>query len=163
MKHLELLKRFSYNPETGVIYRTIDGLTEPAPLMPWAGGYKAIYVAPGRKLLAHRAAWCLHHGEWPKGEIDHINGDKDDHRLVNLRLTTRTQNIWNRGARSTNKSGHVGVSFQKARNRWLAQINIDGKHHYLGRFKTAEEAAEAYRAASIKLHGEFSPFVSGVA
>jgi len=103
---------------------------------------------------AHRLAWLLTHGEWPKDEVDHINGDRMDNRLSNLREATRSQNSMNIGARRTNKTGFKGVWAYKGRFR--SQIALDGKRTSLGTFDTAQEAYSAYCAAVVKLHGEFA-------
>jgi hypothetical protein len=102
--------------------------------------------------LRSRLAWLFVHGRWPT-EIDHINGDRSDDRLENLREATRSQNISNCRQR-VGSSGFRGVS--KHGNRFVAKITQGGNEHYLGTFPTAEAAAEAYRVASEKLHGEFA-------
>ncbi len=88
-------------------------------------------------------------------EVDHINGDKLDNRRANLRVCSRSQNAYNMRARKDNKARIKGVHFISRANRWCAQIGFRNKNHYLGIFKTAEEAKAAYNAAAIKHHGEF--------
>ena len=118
-------------------------------------GYKSGRVF-GRNVLAHRVAWAIQYGEWPEGDIDHINGDKTDNRLRNLRQATRSQNLMNRGAAPSNTSGVKGVCWDKRRGKWSAKIKVGGKTHNLGRFDAIDDAANAYKAASLKLHGQFS-------
>jgi hypothetical protein len=90
-------------------------------------------------------------GEWPKGLIDHVNGVKDDNRFANLRVVDETGNSQNiRKPNRRNKSGFMGVIFFQ--NKWRASITHKGKTHWLGDFKTPEEAHEAYLIAKRKLH-----------
>lgn len=100
---------------------------------------------------AHRVAWALGSGNWPKHEVDHINGIRDDNRFSNLRDVSTQTNRKNVGIRK-NTSGVLGVSWNSERGRWVAQITIDGKNTYLGSFDTIGEAAEVRRQASLK-HG----------
>lgn len=87
--------------------------------------------------------------------VDHINGDGLDNRRCNLRHATRSQNAINQDLSVRNKSGHRGVHWSKARKRWIAVISYERRQHYLGSFRTKEEAAEAYAKAAEKHHGEF--------
>jgi HNH endonuclease/AP2 domain len=103
---------------------------------------------------AHRICWLMARG--PIGDlfIDHINGNRSDNRLSNLRLCTNGQNIANAKRFSTNKCGLKGVS--KKRNRYRAEIRNQGRLFHLGTFDTAEQAHAAYCQAASKLHGEFA-------
>lgn len=92
----------------------------------------------GKPILAHRAAWVLHYGKWPDGEIDHINGVRTDNRICNLRDVDKGGNQRNATRRKDNTSGYAGV--YKWKKRYLAHIRIDGKLKVIGRFDTAEEA-----------------------
>lgn len=92
---------------------------------------------------AHRIIWKLVHGQEPE-DIDHINGDRADNRIANLRAVTRRENMRNAALRSNNKSGVVGVS--RARGKWLAQIKGQ-RQQFLGYFDTIEEAAAARKSA----------------
>lgn len=94
------------------------------------------------KIYAHRAAWALTHGEWPIC-IDHINGDPSDNRISNLRAVSQKVNSRNQKLRNTNTSGHCGVYYYKARNKWTAQMVIDGKCKSMGYFQTKDEAIAA--------------------
>ena len=104
-------------------------------------GYVEICIAQ-KRLKAHRWAWFYVYGELPK-QIDHINGDKTDNRLCNLRVVTNKQNHENRGAQNNNTSGFKGVTSFK--NKWRAQITHNRKNHHIGLFDTPEKAHAAYK------------------
>lgn len=110
----------------------------------------------GKKKYAHRIAWVITYGENPKYDIDHINMDRSDNRISNLRLATESQNLSNRVAPSSNTSGYKGVSWCKERGLWEAYITSNGKRINLGRYGDIHEASTAYDEASALLHGEFS-------
>lgn len=109
----------------------------------------------GRKYYVHRLIWLLIYGEWPPSQIDHINGVKDDNRLVNLRVASAQENACNRPARKESFSGHKGVHLDKRTNRWRAKISIKGNRINLGFYSTMEEAITARNNAEI-FHGQFS-------
>jgi hypothetical protein len=105
--------------------------------------------------VAHRLAWIYMTGETPKGQIDHINGARDDNRFCNLRDVSRTINQQNmRRAFKTKRSGlPLGVFFtRRLPNAYMAQIVVRGKQFYIGSFQTPEAAHEAYLAAKRKRH-----------
>jgi hypothetical protein len=91
-------------------------------------------------------------------EVDHISMDKLDNRKANLRVCSTAENQCNRGLQRNNTSGLKGVTYYKANRKWGSSINKNKKKHFLGLFDTPEEAAEAYREASIELHGEYGRF-----
>ena len=94
-------------------------------------------------ILAHRAAWAVHYGAWPQGEIDHINRIRHDNRIENLRDVSRSINALNRNG---------GVSYETRRKHWVAYSGRAGKRTYLGSFPTEKEAQaarEAYLAAHV--------------
>lgn len=110
-------------------------------------------------LYMHRLIWEHHFGPIPENyEIDHIDGDRLNNRKANLRLVTSHQNKMNSRLRSDNSSGFKGVTWSKDKRRWQAQIMKHGKNHVLGRFKTPEEAAEAYKDAALEMFGEYARF-----
>ncbi len=106
----------------------------------------------GTKAMAHRVAWAIHYGEWPSDQVDHINGDRLDNRIENLRQVDRFENAKNQKLHVSNKSGRVGVSWVARRSKWAAQIRSNGVQYNLGTFSTFEEAVEARAAAELK-HG----------
>lgn len=154
---------FSYDPVVGEIKWKIDagqnGRAGNVAGSFTAKGYRQV-VLNRKSYLAHRVAWLLHHGSWPTRQLDHINENKADNRLVNLRLATNTQNTCNRGKNINNTSGFKGVSWHKRVGRWQAQIGVGrdtGRRTIcLGYFNTPEEAYAAYCVAAAKYHGEFA-------
>ncbi len=115
-------------------------------------GYLQIKVQR-RLYLAHRLAWLHINGVWPKLNIDHINRNPSDNRLVNLRDVTHKQNHQNRSKSSNNTSGHPGVYWHKRISKWVAQIKHNQKNIYLGCFSILEEAIAARKAGELKYWG----------
>lgn len=113
------------------------------------GGYVKIHI-DGIYYSAHRLAWLWVYGEmpsYPEFEIDHINGDRADNRIVNLRKVTKSENQRNGARRRNNRSGVTGVNWVRSKRRWIARI-WDGPHHrYLGAFKHLEDARLARERA----------------
>lgn len=110
----------------------------------------------GRLYFAHRLAWLYVHGKWPETVLDHINGDKADNRLANLRDVSETKNSLNvHAARRDSKTGVRGVS--PSRGRFAAFISCEGKRIPLGRYDTVEEASAAYEEAKRRLFPEVRP------
>lgn len=109
----------------------------------------------GKVYLAHRLAWLWTHGSWPRSGVDHINGNRSDNRLDNLRVATPKQNSGNRCLDKRNKSGYRGVSWHQGKQMWLAQVTVAGRAKSLGLYETAEEASEACQKAGIEEYGEF--------
>lgn len=106
--------------------------------------------------MAHRVIWAIVHGRWPENDIDHINGNREDNRLANLREATRSQNNMNSGRRADNISGYRGVHFNKQQGKWQARVHVNKKSVHLGFFKTPEAAHAAYCEAAKKYYGEFA-------
>jgi hypothetical protein len=115
-------------------------------------GYTRISIN-GRQHKAHRLAWLYVTGAWPEHQIDHIDGQRSNNAISNLRSVTSFQNCHNRAKqRSPASSRYIGVSWERIRRRWKAQIGLGGKQRYLGLFDTQEEAYSAYLAAKAQLH-----------
>lgn len=121
-------------------------------------GYRVIQITINAEpfiVREHRLAWLFAHGEWPS-LIDHINGDRADNRLDNLRVVTRSQNSANTKPNAANTSGIKGVRQDRRSGRWYAAIKAHGKYHHLGTFSDKEEAGQAYRAAALRYFGAFA-------
>lgn len=120
-------------------------------------GYREVGVN-GRSYLLHRLVWLHVHGSWPSSHIDHVNGDRTDNRIMNLREATRSQNLSNRRATRLNTSGYKGVTWERRRKKWQAQITVRRKLKFLGYFDCVKKAHDAYWKAAQELHGEFANF-----
>jgi hypothetical protein len=111
-------------------------------------GYRFICLQY-KKYLAHRLAWLYTYGMWPI-QIDHINHNRSDNRIINLRETTQAENLKNQSKRSDNTSGITGVYWRKDRDKWKAAITVNQKQKHLGNFLDFNDAVEARKAAEIK-------------
>ncbi len=106
-----------------------------------------------KEYYLHRLAWFYSHGHVPPDHVDHINGVRDDNRLINLRLANPGENQQNLySPLSHNTSGYLGVSFDKRVRKWYSRIVVEGSQSYLGSFSTPEEAHQAYLKAKRKMH-----------
>ena len=116
-------------------------------------GYKT-FKLNGKQHLEHRLIWAWHYGDNVPNVIDHINGDFLDNRIENLREATQAQNMYNRKLGSNNKSGVKGV--YRGRNKWRAQITVDGRIKYLGSYDSLSEAESVVCKARNELHCNFA-------
>lgn len=147
-----------YDPEIGIFTWKIKTKTSSAGDIAGRAncrGYVSIWINR-KSYYAHRLAWALHNDSWPISDIDHINEDKSDNKISNLRLASRSENMFNRGFNKNNTSGMKGVVFCKETQKWRAQIMVDRKSVNIGRFKTKEEAAAAYMVKAQEVRGEFA-------
>jgi hypothetical protein len=112
-------------------------------------GYRVLNLKINGKTVnmpAHRLVWFISTGQLPEHDLDHINGDRQDNRMENLREVHRSVNCKNAAMRKDNKSGVSGVHFDGKSERWVAMCRVNGKRHNLGRFTSIEEAANVRRA-----------------
>lgn len=161
----ELKEYLDYNPDTGIfVWKKKTHIRAPIVIGEVAGhlendGYKRITLF-GKRYFAHRLAWIYMKESIPdKMQIDHINRNRDDNRIENLRLATSTENKRNCKKTKVNKSGYKGVHFDSAKRlvrKWRAQIRIGNKQIIIGRYYTPEEAYAAYCEAAKKYHKEFA-------
>lgn len=145
----------SYDPETGVFTRKIKVGNMPAGSI--AGGirkdgYLQISVDYVR-ILTHRLAWLYVHGSFPAGDIDHIDGNRQNNAISNLRDVDRATNLQNlKRPKRTNKStGFLGVT-RLGDDRFMAQITVNKAYRYIGTFSTPEAASEAYLTEKRRVH-----------
>ncbi len=108
----------------------------------------------GKSYLAHRLAWLYVYGQFPIRDIDHVNGDPKDNRIVNLREATPQQNARNRSHRSSNSTGYKGV--RRHAGKWQARVTVSGQIISLGCFDTIEAAHMARVVAERQRFGEFA-------
>jgi hypothetical protein len=154
-----LRELLAYDPETGA-FTWLVSLSRNVPAGRRAGsvrrdGYAQVCIG-GVRYMAHTLAWFYVHGEWRVGGLDHVNGDRADNRLANLRRSSPAQNSANSRCHADNVSGFKGVSWHKPTSRWNARIRTGGVNRSLGYFDTPEEAHAAYAKAALEHHGEFA-------
>lgn len=152
----EILARFNYCPNTGIwtFARVVANRKAGTRAgRKSKGGYRELSFN-GRNYSEHRMAWKVFYGTDPASHIDHINGDKTDNRISNLRLATPGQNAANRIAPTTSRTGYRGVS--KMANKYGAYVSFGGRKVWVGLFATPQEAHAAYYAKKRQLFGEFA-------
>lgn len=152
----ELQEVLSYEPDTGVFMwsKKRRGIKTGLQLGTDNGfGYLRITVF-GKSYYSHRLAWFYVHGVWPN-QIDHINGNKSDNRIVNLRSVNIQQNAQNKTkAQKNNDSKILGVSWHKKAKKWQAHICIYKQRKYLGLFECVKDAEKAYKNEKEKINYE---------
>jgi hypothetical protein len=126
-------------------------------------GYKRSTIF-GKQYRAHRVGWCIAFGYWPEQQIDHINGDRSDNRLCNLREASNAQNQHNRKSMRGSSSEYLGVCWSSACQKWAARIRHGEKNVHIGIFQCEHDAALAYNFVASEIRGEFARMnVAGVA
>lgn len=115
----------------------------------WPNGNGYLKIPIGRKHYAHRLAWLIMTGEWPEGQIDHINGARSDNRWVNLRAVTHAENSRNQKLRSGSRTGQMGVRWAIRAKKWEAQITRDGSTVHIGYFTNKADAIAARKSAEL--------------
>jgi hypothetical protein len=147
-----------YDPDTGEFrWKTTRGHAQKGAL---AGskdrkGYITIRVN-FTLCYAHRLAWLVTHGFWPENQIDHIDCDKSNNRISNLREATNSQNQANRGIDCRNTSGRKGVSWNKSKGKWEARTRINNEQKFIGYFDDIHSASIAYNSAVSSNFGEYA-------
>lgn len=161
-----------YEPETGKLFwlpRPREMFNSQRGFMTWNSrfaGKEALTADNGsgyrigpinyRIHRAHRVAFALHHGRWPKDDVDHINGERGDNRASNLREATRSQNMANMKSRPGSTSRYLGVSWSAENKKWTTRLMVNGRAKHLGYFDNEEDAAAARDRASLDKSGEFA-------
>ncbi|AYN94411.1 HNH endonuclease [Pseudomonas sp. LTJR-52] len=156
----QLKAKFHYSPLAGVFEKRVGTKRK---------GYKWVLVGTtktdtgyasmqimGKRYLVHRLAWLYVYGKFPDMALDHIDGDRLNNAISNLREVTAAQNVHNSQKPSHNKSGVKGVSYCEASKTWTAQVAIERRPVFMKRYKTKEEAIQAVRAARELAHGEYA-------
>lgn len=154
-----LRQRLRYEPKTGKLFWRECPTRRPQ----WNGRYAGREAFTAKNdglyfvgnlgngaLRAHRVIWAMVTGAWPVDEIDHIDHDRSNNRIENLREVTRTENGRNTSKPKTNTSGVVGVTWNGVTGMWQAQIEICRKNNVLGQFACFDDAVAARKDAEIK-------------
>lgn len=156
--------KYNYDPETGTITFAARPAGGPCEVGDTVGGVnKEGYLrtkSGGRQYMIHQLAYCHFHGEWAPEQIDHIDGNRRNNCISNLRAATCAQNNQNRGIAVSNSSGVQGVSWCSRTKQWKAYIRRDfrkgsGSYH-LGYYDNLEDAKFARECAKEALH-KFHP------
>jgi len=158
----QLRKLVRYSPVVGAFEKLVGQGTKASPKR-WkllgksnADNSYIYLMIRGKRYQAHRLAWLYMHGEFPEHEIDHIDGDRTNNAISNLRKATHAQNAANAQMSKKNSSGIKGVSWSKAAKKWVARIITNGEVAFNAYFKNIEDARSAIEAKRIELHGEFA-------
>ena len=159
--NIQKMREFiSYDPDSGVMTwkKVLSNRTKPGALCGAnidSKGYGRVCF-DGKQYRAHRVVWALFYGEAPDQQIDHINGNRLDNRIANLRLASNAENSRNCKLSKNNTSGVTGVSYHAQAKKWFAQIMFNRKNNNLGLFNTKEEAIAARKKAETQYFGQFA-------
>ena len=162
-------ENYRYDPETGYLWWTRQSEAQGIGLN-GARGYRNLDKPAGRptrqgyyqvnifskRVSSHRVAWFLYYGLWPTGLLDHVNGVKDDNRIINLRDATSLQNQGNRKKTFGCSSKYKGVIWHKRDQKWYSRVSINYKDKHLGSYDSEEEAARVYDKAAREQFGDYA-------
>ena len=148
----EARRLFDYDPETGLLVRKIR-TSNRIRVGEVVGsftrqGYLHVKVKSILYRL-HRLAWFIHYGKWPNDQLDHINRDRTDNRIANLREVDNAENNKNKSMPTNNTSGVIGVYWHSRLEKWQSSIMVSQKQIHLGFFDTFEEAVATRKAAEV--------------
>ena len=160
--YLKLSRELDYNRDSGLFYWRVKkrGLVNVGSVAGSVGelGYTSVTSridGDVSVIKLHRLAWFIENGELPRGLIDHINGDRSDNRVCNLREVNHSQNMMNSKLMKNNTTGYRGVTLVKKTGKYQARITINGKLISLGHFNTAKEASDEYEKQSTLHFAEY--------
>jgi len=159
LTHARLLELLDYDPDTGIFVRIKSQsyksrIGKPIKCLDNYGYIQMNLDSEHHK--GHRLAWFFVNASWPLGDIDHINGNRSDNRIANLRCVSRSVNLQNQSkAHPDSKTGFLGVS--KCGNKFESRIYHNKRVIHLGYFYTPQEAHNAYLKAKERLHSGFVP------
>jgi len=147
----QLKEQLHYNPDTGIftnrVYRSGRALKGAiAGHICNTHGYVIIKINE-KRYQAHRLAWLYMYGNFPKDDIDHINHNRADNQIVNIRAVSRQENLRNKSKSKNNTSGVIGVSWSKNAKKWYAKIAVFYKQIHLGYFTDKSDAVNARKEA----------------
>ena len=149
-------KLLAYDPSSpsGLVWRVNRGPVRAgsAAGSPTANGYSLVRLDQVA-FYSHRLVYAIVTGTDPgQLQIDHVDGNRQNNNVLNLRTSTHTDNACNQPSNRGSSSKYLGVSWNRARGRWRAQIKRDRKLHFLGYHDLEEDAARAYDAAAREMH-----------
>jgi hypothetical protein len=117
-------------------------------------GYTIVEI-DGKPIMAHWIVWIMHNGSFD-GQIDHIDGNRSNNKIENLRVVTQAQNQWNRKISANNTIGVKGIRLRKDTNKYEARITVCGKRIVLGSYKDLELAELVAKEARLKYHKQYA-------
>jgi hypothetical protein len=147
-------EHYYYNHLTGDLWKKYKSFSRVCGHL--HSGYLYIKICD-KQYYIHRICWMLYYGSFPNNEIDHIDRNRLNNKLENLREATKQQNMMNKSKYNNNSSGFKGVYFRKDLKKWAAYIQFNKKRTCLGHYLTKEEASAAYQKKAAELFGEFNP------
>lgn len=150
-----LRRIFNYDPETGIFtwrFHRSSNLIDKVAGCSNHYGYWIIGI-DNKRYMAHVIAWTMSHGYWPTFPLDHINLDKADNRIINLRASDKSNNGANRLPQKNNTSGYKGVFWHEVARKWMVQIRVRNKLIYGGLYDSAVAAAAAYDKLALEQFG----------